>query len=502
MGRFSSAFSKSGLAWLAAMFLLLPLLWLNVRHSHPWGDDFAAYVTQTINMGEGRCFDYTTYQFIDGFSTLWPSGPIGFSVMLLPVYKVFGFNISAFTFFMAGLYMLWAILSFGFFLKRFSVSTALLMLFVAFYSNFLLWLKVQIISDVPFALLILLVCLLWQQKLWEKVWGAILIGLLIGFTIHVRSLGIVLLPAVALHLFYQWFFKKQFIAKTLVTNVSAIAVLSLALTLILGYIFKPQYSYISNALSVIDVRSVASTFMHNAKTHMFDYMGLFKSSDLSLSVVSSILGWLMLVFTVVGALLKWRKGPEFFDWVTVLYLVLIMFYQVTSDYRYLVPVHPFLIFYLFYFLKITASKISVSTTMLKAALFIVIAFLYKDHLVYLGKTTIEILPGPYEEASRETFSYIKNNVNNEDIIVFNKPRALALYTGKKTIYYNAKAPVEVNVATLHKYGARYYLYSYMLSEPDFDGIINANKPHMTEVYKNWQFTLYKDTSALSNFKTR
>jgi hypothetical protein len=483
--------------WVIATILLLPLLWLNVRHSQHWGDDFAVYVAQARNIAESKPFDTTTYQFIPSFSSLVPSAPVGFSLLLVPVYKVFGLNIYAFSFFLALIYVLWALASYALWRLYFSSKTSLILLFVGFYINFLLWLKLLITSDVPFALLLMLICLLMQKDFKNKWQKPILLCLLIGLATQTRSIGIVLFPALACFWVQDYFFNKKRISDSNSFQVKQLAFLLIGSATVyaaISYFFRPHSSYISNSASALSLKGIWQAISINAPLYTNSYINLFVSTNESLKQLTFVLGYIMLGCTLAGIVLKWINRIDFFDWVVLFYLLVIIAYPVNADYRYIAPIHPFLIFYAFYCLKIMAKSLRLSTHKVKILIAAGFATVYANHINYLIKTTHETVPGPYEEISWQTFQYLKDSLETNKTVAFNKPRALALYTDIKTTSYNFESNSAVNFNRLHKAGVRYYLHSNSISEEGYNNLIKDNIQNFSVVYKNWQFTLYKDTT--------
>jgi hypothetical protein len=66
-----------------------------LRSGHAWGDDFAEYILQTVHMATGHGF--VPYEFIPNPETQLggQAYPPGTSVLLLPVYLIFGLNLTA-----------------------------------------------------------------------------------------------------------------------------------------------------------------------------------------------------------------------------------------------------------------------------------------------------------------------------------------------------------------------------------------------------------------------
>ena len=76
------------------LMLSIPLLFINVKDSHDWGDDFAGYIHQAKNIVEGNSQFQTGYIInVEGPVLGPPTYPIGFPLLLSPVYYFFGNNI-------------------------------------------------------------------------------------------------------------------------------------------------------------------------------------------------------------------------------------------------------------------------------------------------------------------------------------------------------------------------------------------------------------------------
>src|SRR5665213_140532 len=75
--------------------LLIPLFFINIRDSHDWGDDFAQYIQQAINSTKGIPQSESGYIYNREIDIV--ARPVGFPLMLAPVYMVFGNSIKAFS---------------------------------------------------------------------------------------------------------------------------------------------------------------------------------------------------------------------------------------------------------------------------------------------------------------------------------------------------------------------------------------------------------------------
>ena len=181
------------------VLLLLPLLFISNRSSHDWGDDFAQYIHQAKNMVQGIPQSETGYIFNPENKDIGPKAyPVGFPLMLAPVYAFFGLNIKAYTLFITLVYFLLGLLLVMFFRRYFSFITSVALALLFLCNPQMLIFKQEVMSDLPFTLLLVTALLLYKPG--EKLsWLQItLLSLVIGLLISVRPIGFVFLAAVAI----------------------------------------------------------------------------------------------------------------------------------------------------------------------------------------------------------------------------------------------------------------------------------------------------------------
>ncbi len=483
--------------WLVAVLLLLPLLFINTRSSQNWGDDFSVYVQQAINISNGDNFDKSNFVYKENFTPIPPSAPAGFSLALVPVYRAFGFDMLAFNIFQSCLFIIWALLGFYFLRIYFSALASLVLIFIAFYSNFMLWLKLLLTSDILFSIFFLLAAILLNNLQNTTARKVVVIGAISTLAIFTRSVGWIIVPASWLYTAYlivksKSVYQRKFYIKHL---------LLLTGVIFAGYyifnncLFKSQFGFVQNATTLIDWKKLPLVFSANAIHYLNNYLSLFKSTDYSINAISQVFTYTMLAFTIIGIIVKFRKQAEASDFLFISYIVFIFSFPVIADYRYIVPVHIFIVAYLLTGLNWLVEKSQIKNLVpFQIVLGAMCLFIYTDHLKYLWKHGHETVSGPYEDISQETFAYIKKTVSANDLIVFNKPRALTLYTGKRSTLPNSEKSNEENYNTLHSMKAKYYLHSWSMKDKEYDSFIEQQKTILHPVYKNWQFVLYEDST--------
>ena len=483
-------------------FLLVPMLILNVRGYHFWSEDFARYAQQAVNIGGGKAFDASSYTYIPAFGSLIPVAPVGFSILLAPVVKIAGLNMFWLSLYLSFFFVTWMITSFFFFRKYFGVNTCLVILFTAFFPNFLLWSKLQIIADIPFSLLFLCACLLLSSNTLTRK-NFVIAGSVTGLATVFSYAGFILFPIVWIYFGFTVFRAKNKTAnqQSLTYSTADLGLFTITALAIYGLfswvLFRPQHSYVTEALAIWNINTVWSNILVLGA----GFLDVFGSTDLDLKIFSMIFAGSILAVTLLGFYLKIRKGSDLFDLVLGLYLFFILCFSEVKDYRLALPVHVILVSYLFFGLRFIAQKLKISKPLIaQLSFFGLILFVYADHTNYIWRRGKEILPGPYEPISKETFNYLHNNIPGDDIIVFNKPQTLALFTGKKTVMNNAMASAEENSKKFESMNVRYYLYNWNLPDNNYDSLIAYKAKDLKITYKNWQYTLYEDTTLTSSAK--
>jgi len=179
------------------IFLALAIIFhLNSFHSfHNWGPDFAKYIAQAKSIVDG--FDYLElFRKADGY----PGFPWGFPLLLSPVYKIFGFDLLLFKVFITVFYILSLPIIYLIFRRKLSYISKMFILGLFVVSPWFFETKNRILSDFPFMFFSLLSILLIDQifnrkrYLINKIFSYVFVGLVISFTINIRTQGFVLLP--------------------------------------------------------------------------------------------------------------------------------------------------------------------------------------------------------------------------------------------------------------------------------------------------------------------
>ena len=144
------------------LLFLLPLLYINVKSTVDWGDDFAQYILQA----KGICaHSFSSIYNVTGLEQYSPQfRPVGFPLVLAPFYAFFGNNTYAFEMMNSVFLIILCLTLFTFFRNHFSTLSSFLLVLVFAYNPWVLNLKQQIMPEIIFTLLLITTFLVYSKK--------------------------------------------------------------------------------------------------------------------------------------------------------------------------------------------------------------------------------------------------------------------------------------------------------------------------------------------------
>jgi hypothetical protein len=202
-----------------------------------------------------------------------------------------------------------------------------------------------------------------------------------------------------------------------------------------------------------------------------------------------------LVLTLTGMLYTLLHKRSFIDLLTWIYILLFIFYPYSfGGFRFIVPIFPFLLYYL----VIGLSRINISIPAGRKSLIIiggiVVLLQYRPYITRLIEQRHDVLNGPQEKSSVEAFQYISEHVPENSIIIFTKPKALTLYTNRKTfstVYGQSADDVKYMIQRIH---AEYLLLhnDKDMHDESLENYLAHNPDAVQLTWKNDKFSLYKN----------
>jgi hypothetical protein len=492
-------FDKKNRFILLMAVLLLPLFFVNVKSSHDWGGDFAMYIMQADNILHGIPQGETPYIYNPGNAVLGPPAyPVGFPLLLSPVYALAGNSIFAFTIWVTA-FLFGAGMIMTFVLRRyFKDIVVLFLVLMVVYNPWTLSMKMEIMSEFAFTFLLLLSFYLFERYSKGPFWAGIIIAIIGGLLMSVRAIGIVFPLAVLF-----WAVRKRFIEKdkTPMNNCVCgflVSVGSILIYLLLNnLIFNVPQAEGGSYFGIWGEETIYATVVYNLAYYVEQFKYFFSPWGGSWNFLPLMLKAAILTFTILGLIKAIFRRWELMEMIVVFYIAVLLLYPYRhAGIRFLFPLMPFLMYYLVEGLKTVQlfPKISIAAKTWFLGSLVLVTYL--NMIWFYIITADNINPGPQEEASIQAFEHIKNTTSDDAVFLFSKPRVLALYTERQCLA-NSKNDNDENISGLLKaYEIDYILVHQEISDEAIKRFINDHQEHLKEEYRNTKFILYKNLSGL------
>lgn len=463
------------------VLFLCPLLFINIRDSHDWGDDFAMYLMEAQNIAKGEPAGQSGFMTNPNAAMGPQAYPVGFPLLLAPVVKHFGLDFRVLNLFESLMLVVALLTGFLFLRKHFSVMSSLLMTLVIAYNPMLVSFKTEVLSDLPFwCLLNLVLCLVSYHR--YSSWWMLLTGALIGFAIHVRSVGLALLLAFVLYRLVTDLRNNDLGRYIKSYGVFALACVTVWLGLRLLFPVNSSYTYLES--------DWLTTTANHLSYNLESINNFFHSPGLSdYYFVTSICGWGFLSFMLLGFLITIRQqGLTFPVVLTLIFVVAVISYHLgDAGIRLILP----LMFCLFYFFAVGA-KTMLNAVQLnhKAIAWIAGGLLLLSyigplhHMQAVAKQTQE---GPHRPEAWELFTFMKKNGIRDVAIGFDRPRALALFSGNRSVHLSDEHLDE----EIGRYRLQYVLVHQMETSEEKKRQIRNDSLRFRPVFQNSSYQLYK-----------
>lgn len=490
---------------LAVLVLLLPLCFVGIRTHHDWGDDFAQYINQARCITEGKSAKETGYTYNTNNPMLGPAAyPGGFPLLLSPVYAVFGNNIAVFNIYVS----LWLVFAgFIWYLvlrKNHNELTSVLAVVIMAWHPWVLEFKAEIMSEIPFMALTGLLLLMYQRgfmqynkpKATQSFVKALSMGIVAGLLLAIRLPGLAMIAAIFAYDFWANINNKDAIKKP---GIYANAVV----VLIVGFITCfPIINYLISGIGLSELFTYGSNFKgepilttvrENLAYYTWLVQDFFQRSKPTWKVFPLLTQALILALCVIGIVRQTAKNRPLLLWVFGAYMVLLLVYPYRgSGFRFLLPVAPILLHFAIEGFKSIQWGFKLNTKIWALGLSILLILQFLPEQILAIKTARNHFAGPQEKESLEAFAYIKHFTPQNAVVVFVKPRALALYANRKA-FANHRADSISILQDMARFSPTYILIHNEISDANVKQYV-ANRPSEWVVkWHNNKFTLYVKT---------
>lgn len=410
------------------LLLLLPVVWVYLPNGQDWGGDFAQYLNQAEGLFQGNIEGYSNYVYNAEYYRLAPpTYPQGYPIILATWMLFFGSGISGLVFFQSMLLVLFGLGIFTLVRRHFSFAAALCAALISVYNPWLIRFKVELIADLPFALEILGIALLYPKIAKGKWLPNLAFIALTVLCILTKSHGWVVV--VALFIGALWSLKNS---RALGLKIVGLAALIGVIAFILSVQFAPHDGAHLNHFS--SIAGNQSSFLDTLLANVIGYFNIYEAffiKDLrSWSVLSKIIAAVLAYAAIVGLIWKWTRRK--FDFADLLFLGImgaLLLFPITNGFRYLLPAYPFLLLYSFYgfsWIPIRGKRIQNISIALGSILVMASYSIGFGKILDLPK----IPEGPQAERHQALLELVRSLPENT-LILTEKPRVFVYYTGVK-----------------------------------------------------------------------
>jgi hypothetical protein len=181
----------------------------------------------------------------------------------------------------------------------------------------------------------------------------------------------------------------------------------------------------------------------------------YEHSNGLLQLAESFIEYTGLILGILGFIINISKRLAVEDFFFIIICALIIYYPF-HDPRYFMPALPLLFYYCYTVLNLIATAIPGINKQVVAIALTVIYLLTGYH--YFEEVVNEV-PTDYIPKQKDliAFRYISQHVDDSDLIVFIRPRALTLFTDKRSIVFSMQISPEMNKKVFDGMHAKYML---------------------------------------------
>ncbi len=465
------------------IILILTLLSIGAFHAltlkpgNDWGGDFALYIEHAKNIVEGTPFAHTHYIYNPEMPLEPKNYPPVFPLLLTPVYKTFGIDLHAMKIEIVFFLILTLFVLFLIFRLELSFSKSVLLLFVVGLNPFVFERKDHILSDIPFLFFSYsLIYLIFKKYLTPNpsLWIKLSIPILLYLCYGTRNIGLLLL---FFFIFYDLFKNKR----PSLYALSTILVFS-GLVCLQNFLIQNESAQSQTPFFVFDFHLMISNF--TSYIRKFSII-LENNHSRTLKQILFLLG------SLIAALLYFfqcKKKISFIEIFVLLYFIPILFWSQSTDVRLLLPLFPFYFYYLF--LGFEKTKIFLSHPSLPFLCLLPLAGTYLSFYSRVDHKPWNQIDHPQ---TQDLIQYIKKHTKSEDVLIFDKPPVMGLYTLRHTSFVSLTQTPEELFQYFAKINANYLVIGSFFPQTIayFKPILEKNPTRFKVIYTNENFRIYR-----------
>jgi len=397
----------------------------SLRRGHDWGGDFAMYVSHARNLAQGIPYAETGYIYNPAYATIGPpTYPPVCPLLLVPAYMLYGLNLEVMKLVMLASLVFFLLFVFLSFRRELPFWHTTVIVVLVGLNRCSLGDVNSIGSDLPFVAVLYLTIFI-IQKAYE---GAaadpprrgylLLAAVLIPIAYGTRTLGILLLPSLLLYDLLRY--------RRITRSAVLVTVVFLAAALAQSMLLHSDASYFDQ----YDVGP--GVFLHNAAGYAAEFAafwhnGYFKPLGALLFLALTALG-------VLGYVSSLRRQVTFLEIFPVLYLVAVLLFPGYAGRRYLEPILP--LYLLFAARGLEHQWLARRVAVHRAVSALLLVAVTASYAAAYTQVDLDVTEGISQPESVAMFDYVRSQTDGTDVMIFIKPRVLALLTSRRTSAYH------------------------------------------------------------------
>jgi hypothetical protein len=485
-----SAMNKKALLIVALIIVLGGIHLATLRDGQEWGDDFSLYVAHARNLALGRSYADTGYVYNPANPGLSPrTYPPIFPLLLVPVYLLFGVNLLAMKVFVVLLFV--ALLGVLAFLlpKRLPLPYVLGCLTLFALNPYVWQHKDRLLSETPFMLFAYLALVLSERtqnepgRLRAVIWG-LLTGTAAYLAFGTRTIGVVLVPSILLCSFPHRAWERRL--AIVATFFAGVAVQKCLLVVEGSYLDQLVFDPALFARIVLSLVRALGYFLENGYSN-----------------AARLILFACLLAPVCWALLARLRGRWTACELFAGFNCLVLMFWPAAEYerRFLLPILPLFFLWAAEGLHRLAST-SLGRLEKPAAAVLSLSVLLSYAGWYSRMELGPIRNGVRSPEAVALFDWVHRQTDGRDLFLFPKPRAFALYTGRRALAHHAADDPQRLWHTLHKHGVTHVVVYHASPFPIFqksgrlvETLIAQEPAGFDKVYENAGFRIYQVRQA-------
>lgn len=469
---------------LLLLFVVAIFSLITMNSSHSWGDDFAMYLMHAENIATGKPYAETGFIYNDLAPTYAPqSYPPGFPLLLAMVQPFFGLNFLAYKIYILLFFLIFLWLVYIWLRDKVEAKYVVGIIIILGFAPFIWQLRDSILSDIPGATFTLAAIVMYEKAMKSTKWlHYLILAFLIYFTYAIRTIGIVMLPAVLLAAAFN---RPQKWLRIFIT-----IPLFLLFIWIQSKIFIQGESYFGIVLNIyaqLSLKEVLSMVGESVKLYFNAFSDFFIGSYHNI-LTNSIAFYIGMTFFLIGFLKKTFKTIGISEFLFLGNLLIILLWPSYQGLRFFLPLLPLYLYYVVIGVTIFKSSKIINSIAGAFILLAVISFLsFYTNTSFKGDQY-----GITARESNNVLQFIKKYTPENSVIMASKPRAVCLITGKKSIVYPDVANSKKIWQNIEENTVGYLLLNSYPAYPTYlDSAAANSNNNLNKVYENKEWILYK-----------